>query len=101
MLPLEYILILLPLVLSTPLFLLVLNPALFFTRPEHATVLVLVLGDVGRSPRMMYHAESLGKLGWRTWVVGYGGMFILQGGAFTARLHRTAGLRWYEQAQNQ
>ncbi|KAK4684579.1 hypothetical protein P7C73_g5598, partial [Tremellales sp. Uapishka_1] len=36
------------------------------------TAIVLVLGDVGRSPRMMYHAESLGNDGWETYLVGYG-----------------------------
>lgn len=37
------------------------------------TATVLVLGDIGRSPRMMYHAESLARAGWETYVVGYGG----------------------------
>lgn len=37
------------------------------------SVTVLVLGDVGRSPRMMYHAESFGRIGWETFLVGYGG----------------------------
>ncbi|WWD18908.1 hypothetical protein CI109_103364 [Kwoniella shandongensis] len=42
------------------------------TRPSrHRTATVLVLGDVGRSPRMMYHAESLSKHGWQTFLVGY------------------------------
>lgn len=35
------------------------------------TATLLVLGDVGRSPRMMYHADSLAKHGWETYVVGY------------------------------
>jgi beta-1,4-mannosyltransferase len=38
---------------------------------------VLVLGDVGRSPRMMYHAESLARKGWETAVVGYSGEYML------------------------
>ncbi|KAI6134215.1 mannosyltransferase [Pisolithus croceorrhizus] len=42
-------------------------------RPKHRSVAVLVLGDVGRSPRMMYHAESFAKLGFRTHLVGYKG----------------------------
>lgn len=37
------------------------------------TVLLLVLGDIGRSPRMMYHAESFAKLGWEAIIVGYAG----------------------------
>lgn len=40
---------------------------------RHRTATVLVLGDIGRSPRMMYHAESLAKSGWDTYMVGYGG----------------------------
>lgn len=42
-------------------------------RPRHRSVAILVLGDVGRSPRMMYHAESFAKLGFRTHLVGYKG----------------------------
>ncbi|WVO20447.1 uncharacterized protein IAS62_001744 [Cryptococcus decagattii] len=42
------------------------------TRPFlHRTATVLVLGDIGRSPRMMYHSESLARHQWRTFVVGY------------------------------
>lgn len=37
------------------------------------SALVLVLGDFGRSPRMMYHAKSLVSHGWETVVVAYGG----------------------------
>ncbi|KAF5338445.1 hypothetical protein D9758_012231 [Tetrapyrgos nigripes] len=48
---------------------------LFRPRNEHAlrTVAVLVLGDIGRSPRMMYHAESFAENGFMTYLVGYGG----------------------------
>ena len=35
------------------------------------TAIVLVLGDIGRSPRMMYHAESLARHDWETALVGY------------------------------
>lgn len=38
-------------------------------KPKSA--IVLVLGDIGRSPRMMYHAKSLASHGYRTKVVGY------------------------------
>lgn len=38
------------------------------------SVAVLVLGDIGRSPRMMYHAESFAKSGFETFVVGYEGI---------------------------
>lgn len=38
------------------------------------SVAILVLGDVGRSPRMMYHAESFAKHGFETVIVGYEGI---------------------------
>ena len=38
-------------------------------KPKSA--IVLVLGDIGRSPRMMYHSESLASHGYSTRVVGY------------------------------
>ncbi|KAJ3986328.1 mannosyltransferase [Lentinula detonsa] len=48
-----------------------------FFRPksEHTlrSVAILVLGDIGRSPRMMYHAESFAENGFMTYVIGYGG----------------------------
>ena len=37
-------------------------------------VCIVVLGDIGRSPRMQYHALSLAKEGWQVDLVGYGGM---------------------------
>lgn len=37
------------------------------------SAVVVVLGDVGRSPRMCYHVESLADQGWKVSVVGYGG----------------------------
>ena len=44
-------------------------------RPAAAgpAVAVLVLGDVGRSPRMQYHALSLASLGRRVLLIGYRG----------------------------
>ena len=38
------------------------------------SVVIFVLGDVGRSPRMMYHAESFASNGFDTYIVGYCGM---------------------------
>jgi beta-1,4-mannosyltransferase len=38
------------------------------------SVQVLVLGDIGRSPRMQYHAMSITKHGGRVDVIGYQGM---------------------------
>ena len=37
------------------------------------SVAIIVLGDVGRSPRMVYHAESFAKLGFSTYLIGYRG----------------------------
>ena len=42
-------------------------------KPSLRTVAILVLGDIGRSPRMMYHAESFAKLQFETFMVGYNG----------------------------
>lgn len=44
------------------------------------SVQVLVLGDIGRSPRMQYHAMSIAKHGGRVHLIGYDGEF--------KRLHR-------------
>jgi hypothetical protein len=38
------------------------------------TVHVVVLGDIGRSPRMQYHAISIAKHGGRVYLFGYTGM---------------------------
>ena len=37
------------------------------------SVAILVLGDIGRSPRMMYHAQSFADSGFVTYLIGYGG----------------------------
>lgn len=37
------------------------------------SVAIVVLGDIGRSPRMMYHAESFASIGFETYMVGYPG----------------------------
>lgn len=39
------------------------------------SVQVLVLGDIGRSPRMQYHAMSIAKHGGRVSLIGYSGSF--------------------------
>ncbi|OCB92054.1 beta-1,4-mannosyltransferase [Sanghuangporus baumii] len=47
-----------------------------FSKRERAAlriVAVLVLGDIGRSPRMMYHAESFANAQFQTYLVGYAG----------------------------
>ncbi|KAF8634001.1 hypothetical protein AX15_001175 [Amanita polypyramis BW_CC] len=42
-------------------------------RQSPRSIVILVLGDVGRSPRIMYHAQSLAENNFETHVVGYGG----------------------------
>lgn len=37
------------------------------------SVAIVVLGDIGRSPRMMYHAESFASIGFETYLIGYAG----------------------------
>ncbi|WVO17411.1 hypothetical protein L204_105103 [Cryptococcus depauperatus] len=64
-----------------PVFLLIITPStLFFfflikrvssKSFKRQTATVLVLGDVGRSPRMMYHTDSLARHGWSTYLVGF------------------------------
>lgn len=40
---------------------------------KNQTVAILVLGDIGRSPRMQYHAASLSKAGFKVQIIGYKG----------------------------
>ncbi|KAF5377245.1 hypothetical protein D9615_006405 [Tricholomella constricta] len=44
-------------------------------RNQHSlrSVAIVVLGDIGRSPRMMYHAQSFAENGFVTDIIGYGG----------------------------
>jgi beta-1,4-mannosyltransferase len=37
------------------------------------SVVVLVLGDIGRSPRMMYHSQSFAQHEFETFIIGYRG----------------------------
>lgn len=68
------------------LFLLVLGfltwRALSFVRPRNQhtlrSVAILVLGDIGRSPRMMYHAKSFAENDFETDLIGYGGVLSFQ-----------------------
>lgn len=43
------------------------------SRAAKSTVQVVVLGDIGRSPRMQYHAISLAKHGHNVDIIGYKG----------------------------
>lgn len=40
---------------------------------KNPSVAVLALGDIGRSPRMQYHAASLSKAGFKVQIIGYKG----------------------------
>lgn len=42
-------------------------------RPEDDHIQILVLGDIGRSPRMQYHAISVAKHGRKVDIVAYKG----------------------------
>jgi beta-1,4-mannosyltransferase len=44
--------------------------------PVRRTIAVVVLGDVGRSPRMMYHAQSLAENQFNTYLIGYSGRLL-------------------------
>lgn len=46
-------------------------------KPEDERIQILVVGDVGRSPRMQYHAMSVAKHGRNVDIVGYKGWCLL------------------------
>ena len=47
------------------------------SRAGEVSIQVLVLGDIGRSPRMQYHALSIAKHGGHLQMIGYLGMFLI------------------------
>lgn len=51
------------------------------------SVAILVLGDVGRSPRMMYHAQSFAENGFMTDIVGYKGADLIPSLERLPRVH--------------
>jgi len=44
---------------------------------QHRSAAVVVLGDIGRSPRIMYHAQSFALNDFETYVVGYKGVVTM------------------------
>jgi beta-1,4-mannosyltransferase len=46
------------------------------TKPENEHVQILVVGDLGRSPRMQYHAISIAKHGRHVDLIGYKGELL-------------------------
>lgn len=56
-------------------------PDRYVPRKDDHSVQIVVLGDIGRSPRMQYHALSVAKNGGKVYLVGYVGKrsrFIIQ-----------------------
>ena len=60
--------------LSIPFLLLYILP---LSHSKAKRVAVLVLGDVGRSPRMQNHAVSLARAGWQVDLIGNRGRFTV------------------------
>lgn len=52
-------------------------PSQYDTSDKKCSVQVLVLGDIGRSPRMQYHASSIAKHGGSVQLIGYLGIALL------------------------
>jgi beta-1,4-mannosyltransferase len=53
--------------------LLFLRPSKYDGEPNELSVQVVVLGDIGRSPRMQYHAASIAQHGGHVQLIGYAG----------------------------
>ena len=53
---------------------LVLVTVFFLRKLDTKRVAVVVLGDIGRSPRMQYHSLSLAEHGYTVDLIGYGGI---------------------------
>ena len=54
-------------------------------RVKPRSAAILVLGDIGRSPRIMYHAQSLAENDFETHLIGYGGTKPTS--VYCARIH--------------
>lgn len=50
--------------------------ALNYFVPGKRSVCIVVLGDIGRSPRMQYHALSFVESGYDVDIVGYSGEYL-------------------------
>jgi hypothetical protein len=61
--------------LSLPVVLFLLLYVLPLSHSKTKRIAVLVLGDVGRSPRMQNHAVSLARAGWKVDLIGFKGIF--------------------------
>ena len=47
-------------------------------RSARRSVALVVLGDIGRSPRMVYHAQSFANAGFKTYILAYKGDHVLR-----------------------
>ncbi|XP_069124573.1 chitobiosyldiphosphodolichol beta-mannosyltransferase-like [Argopecten irradians] len=56
-------------------------------KPRHS-VCIVVLGDLGRSPRMLYHAKSFAKEGYEVDLVGYSGSKLHEDIQINRRINR-------------
>lgn len=60
-----------------------------YIKDSRNAVQVLVLGDIGRSPRMQYHAISIAKHGAEVAIIGYQGIRVLLEDDLRSNLERT------------
>lgn len=56
--------------------LLLLRPSTYAEGAKVTSVQIVVLGDIGRSPRMQYHAASVAQHGGLVQLIGYSGTYI-------------------------
>ena len=61
------------------------------SRLKARSAAILVLGDIGRSPRIMYHAQSLAENNFETHLIGYGG--IIPVSVYCIHIHSFLGSR--------
>ena len=52
------------------------------------SVQIVVLGDIGRSPRMQYHALSVAKHGGRVHLIGYVGKYARRVALVLCKIHK-------------
>ncbi|XDT06086.1 Hypothetical protein J6897_03907 [Nakaseomyces glabratus] len=58
--------------LSLPLIIYYLVPYIFYgNKSSKKRIIIYVLGDIGHSPRMCYHARSFSEKGWQVELCGY------------------------------
>ncbi|CAI4055468.1 hypothetical protein SKDZ_02G2160 [Saccharomyces kudriavzevii ZP591] len=68
----RWMLVSLAVYLSIPLVVYFIIPYLWYgTRSTKKRIIIFVLGDVGHSPRICYHAISFSRLGWQVELCGY------------------------------